>query len=60
MEADRAAGAGTAPATPNPPIVSDERKEVITVKKIVVRKLETIKTTRPVMYDPCLCQVAIV
>jgi hypothetical protein len=31
---------------------------VIAVKKIVVRKLETIKTTRPVMYDPRLCWVA--
>jgi hypothetical protein len=58
VEADRAAGAVPAPAAPNRPIVSDVRKEVIAVKKIVVRKLETIKTTRPVMYDPCLCPVA--
>ena len=41
--------------TPHP---TPQGKEVIAVKKIVVRKLETIKTTRPVMYDPRLCWVA--
>jgi hypothetical protein len=65
VEADRAAVAVPAPVVPQrrltrrrSPHPRDLRKEVIAVKKIVVRKLETIKTTRPVMYDPRLCWVA--
>jgi hypothetical protein len=72
VEADRAAVAVPAPVsphrwrvrdrsphtTPHTPHSTPQGKEVIAVKKIVVRKLETIKTTRPVMYDPRLCWVA--